>query len=310
MRNVLVGAVESTLVTLKTMLNAELPPLALVTLRPELGHRHSDFVDLAPTAIAASVPVVFVDNVNSPDSLAQVRGYEPDYIWVVGWSQLCGQDFLAIPRVGTLGYHPALLPKNRGRAVIPWTILQGDNRTGSTLFWIGEGMDDGDIIVQRSLTVAPDESSESLMAKHMAALAPMVESVLRFGQAGAIPAVAQDHAAATYCARRVREDGLIDWHQSAEAIWRLVRAAGRPYPGAFCFLDGVRLTVWAAELNGPEPVWAQPGQVVSIDDQGPLVQCGDRLHIRLTEVEREDGASLTARLVGRRFSVSRMGFEW
>ena len=310
MRSVLVGAVESSLVTLETMLTVGVPPLAVVTLQPELGHRHSDFVDLAPTADSASVPVVFIDNVNTPDSLREIRALRPDYLWVVGWSQLCGQDFLAIPTAGTIGYHPAPLHKNRGRAVIAWTILQGARSTGSTLFWIGEGMDDGDIIAQRSVPVAPDETAESLVRKHMEALSPMVESVINCWRGGSIPSTPQDHSQATYCARRVKEDGLVDWTQSAEDVWRFIRAVGKPYPGAFSFMDGLRHTFWSAELHGPEPVWAQPGQVISMDDRGPLVQCGDGLHVRLTEIQREDGSSLTPRAVGRRFAQYRKGFEW
>lgn len=283
MQTVLVGAVESTEVTLRAMVDEGHPPAAVMTLPLQLSHRHSDFKDLRPFAQRHGIPLVEVRNSNDPDSLNVLKELAPDLVWVVGWSQLCGPEFLSAPRNGAIGYHPSRLPENRGRAVIPWTILQEADSTASTLFWLGQGMDDGEIISQEGFFVAPDETAESLIRKHMEVLDGMVRDVVRISGPDKIPSIPQDHSRATYCARRSMEDGLIDWKLPAKDIWRFIRAVGRPYPGAFTFLNGAQLTIWAAECVGPLPIWATPGQIVQVEETGFLVQCGDREHIRVSD---------------------------
>src|SRR5690625_4713688 len=135
MRTVLVGAVDSTRVTLEAWARRGAPPALLVTLPPELAPRHSDYVDLRPTARRYDVPVEEAPRVNAPEVVTRIREAEPDHLLVIGWSQLCGSDLLAAAKHGAIGYHPAPLPELRGRAVIPWTILTGREWTGSTLFW-------------------------------------------------------------------------------------------------------------------------------------------------------------------------------
>lgn len=283
MRTVLLGAVESTLVTLKAMVDVGHPPVAVMTLPPDLRHRHSDYEDLRPLAAIFDIPVIEIRNCNDAPALAAIRSLLPDIVWVVGWSQLCGPGFLSIPKHGTIGYHPARLPENRGRAVIPWTILQGSSVTGSTLFWIGEGMDDGDIVVQENFDVAHDETAASLIQKHMTALDGMVRTIAPIEDASSIPALRQDHTRASYCARRTKEDGLIDWHWPANEVWRFIRAVGRPYPGAFTYFAGLPLTIWSAEYVGKRPIWALPGQIVESGPEGHVIQCGDREHVLVTE---------------------------
>lgn len=305
MRSVLVGAVESTAVTLRTMVQQGHTPSAVITLPLALQSRHSDFVDLRPLAGKYQVPVIEAANVNEPESLMGLRRLEPELVWVVGWSQICGLSFLETPSVGCIGFHPALLPENRGRAVIPWTILQEAEVTGSTLFWLSEGMDDGDIICQEEFPVALDETAESLCQKHAASLERMVRSVVDIKDPADIPSTKQDHVRATYCARRTAEDGLINWDLPAREIWRFIRAVGRPYPGAFTFLRGARVTIWAADYAGESPIWAQAGQVVQADVQTYLVQCGDRRHIKVhaQEIELDDPTVRVA--VGQKFSDAR-----
>lgn len=289
------------------MAEALRPPVAVITLPLELSHRHSDFVDLRPIADRWAVPVVELANSNSPEALAMIEEMKPDIIFVIGWSQICGDAFLSIPRVGSVGYHPSRLPENRGRAVIPWTILQGASETGSTLFWLGQGMDDGDIIAQRRFPVAEDETAESLTLKHRAALEEMLTELFQHVKASDIPATQQDHSLASFCAKRTAADGLIDWGLGAREVWRFVRAVGRPYPGAFTYWEGRRVTVWSASYVGPRPVWAQAGQVVEASPEGWLVQCGDREHVLVTEYELEETNPSRRVPVGAKFCGSPQG---
>lgn len=288
MRNVLVGAVESSRVALEALGAAGNAPVAVVTLPVDRSGRHSDWCDLRPLAGGLGVPVLEAADVNDPALLGRLGGLEADHVLVVGWSQICRPAFLALPRVGVIGYHPSPLPENRGRAVIPWTILQRRTETGGTLFWMDEGVDTGDVLAQERFAVAPDETAGSLYAKHMDALSSMLAASLPLLAEGTAPRRPQDHGRATWCARRTPADGHIDWAASSDDVWTLVRASGRPYPGAFTEdAQGRRLTVWEAEQRGPGPYWGLPGQVQVVDEEGALVQCGDRGHVLVTTVQRE-----------------------
>ena len=214
-----------------------------------------------------------------------MRAFDPDYIFVIGWSQICREKFRSIPRLGCIGYHPAPLPENRGRAVIPWTILQRRAETGSTIFWLDEGVDSGDILSQIKFPVDHSETALTLYRKHLQALEQLLTQTLSGLRQGNAPRIAQDHTRASYCAKRTASDGWIDWKQTADSVWTLIRAVGKPYPGAFTFAQGRKMIVWEAELIGTEPFWGLPGQVQLIHDGGALVQCGDRRHVRLTRVQ-------------------------
>src|SRR5262245_43904158 len=140
-----VGAVEGSAVALKALHDAGIVPALTITLPPEASHRHSDFADLTTPARQAGGAIHHTANINADATLEAVAAVQPDLVLVIGWSQICKRPFRDIARIGTVGFHPSALPKMRGRAVIPWTILIGERETGSTLFWIDEGTDSGPI---------------------------------------------------------------------------------------------------------------------------------------------------------------------
>jgi len=298
MRIALVGGVESSLAAFRVFTAEGHAPVAVVTLPLSKASRHSDFVDLRPAAAAQGVPVIEAANVNSPDVIAQIRQLNPDLIFVIGWSQICGPEFLQVPRHGSIGYHPSLLPENRGRAVIAWTILQGLDRSGGSLFWLAEGVDSGDLMIQRELAVAPEETARTLMDKHLQVLQEVLREALALLANGNSPRIAQDASKATYCAQRTAADGWIDWTQPARDVWTLTRAASKPYPGAFTVYNRRKLTVWSADLAAGRPFWGMPGQVQEITPAGALVQCGDREHVLLKVVQFDQGPEEAAASAG------------
>jgi methionyl-tRNA formyltransferase len=229
-------------------------------------------------------------NINAEATLEALRAHGPDLCAVIGWSQICRAPFRAIARLGNLGFHPAPLPRLRGRAVIPWTILLGEATSGSTLFWLDEGVDSGDIVLQHLFDMAPDETARSLYDKHTANLRAMVPEAVRLIRLGERPAVPQDHTLASYCARRRPEDGLIDWSEPAEAVLRLVRAAGEPFPGAFSHHAGRPIVIDAAVpfLHSRRYV-GLAGQVQALTERGFVVRCGDGDCIEVTAWRLEGG---------------------
>lgn len=285
MRIALIGAVESTAVALKTMCTEGYLPHAVVTLPLSKASRHSDFVDLRELISKHHLQLIETTNVNNADTLEKLDSLDLDYIFVCGWSQILREDFFNLSKKGIIGYHPSHLPKNRGRAVLPWTILQGIDRTASTVFWIDKGVDSGDILLQEPVSVTKEETASSLYQKHMVALASLIKQMLPLIAQDNPPRIKQNHNEATYCAKRTPDDGLIDWTQSAITIHRLIRAASKPYPGAFTFYKGQRLIIWEAQLSLKTCYWGLPGQIQYIDNIGALVHCGDGKNLILTDIE-------------------------
>lgn len=276
MKTVFVGAVMGSLRGLTALVESGQTPDLVVTLPPEKAERHSDFADIATPAREAGAQLYFTDNINNPQTLDDLRAFGPDLCLVIGWSQICRVPFLSIPSVGSIGFHPAPLPRMRGRAVIPWTILMDEKESGSSLFWLDEGTDSGPIVLQRRFPLADDETAASLYDKHTANLEAMLPEAVRLAAAGSAPSEEQDHTLATYCAKRTPGDGEIDWNLPAEMILRHIRAVGDPYPGAFTIADGE--TLFIDEASPVENSWRYvglTGQVQAIGDRGFIVRCGD-----------------------------------
>ena len=273
MRIVLIGTVESTAVTLEAMVKGGHPPIAVVTLDRALAARHSDFVDMAPLALAAGAELIPVRSANAPDVVARIAALEPEWLVVVGWSQILNPTLIATASVGTVGYHPAPLPELRGRAVLAWTILLARTWTAGSLFALQPEVDSGEILAQRRFSLDPRETLATLMEKHIKALIAMWADLLPRLADGTASGQPQDASLASHCAKRTAADGRIDWEQDVAVIDRLVRAATLPYPGAFAMRGEDKLTIWEAEpWTGPEH-FGLPGQIVDMRDGALLIAC-------------------------------------
>lgn len=284
MRALLIGAVEGSRVALDVIAGAPGWDLAAVaTLPPELAARHSDFVDLGPAAAEAGARLIPIVNGNMPAFIDEVRTLDVDYAFVIGWSQICGPEFRSAVNGRVIGYHPAALPRLRGRAVIPWTILLDEKITASTLFRIDEGIDSGPIIAQKFFHVAPDETAGTLYARHMTVLRQILAEALPRLAAGDNAGEPQDPRLATWAARRRREDGRIDWSLPAAQVARLIRAVGRPYHGAWTRFGEAVITVWeVGSCPDGKCHHGRAGQVMAAGPESVVVLCGDGEALRIT----------------------------
>jgi methionyl-tRNA formyltransferase len=227
--------------------------------------------------VAARLEAALVEtrDVNAPETLNVMRKLEPELIFVVGWSQLVHDPFIALAREGVFGMHPTLLPRHRGRAPIPWTILAGLARTGVTLFEIVDATpDSGGIVGQVTLDIARDETATSLFARIADAHVELTREYVPRLIARDAPRIAQDPTRASAWPRRAPADGIIDWETRAPYLYDWVRAQTRPYPGAFTFLGDEKVIVWGAravELAEAAPA----GTIVRVDAGEPVVACGE-----------------------------------
>jgi len=277
MKAILVGAVDSTRLALETL--SKTPGwtvAAVITLPLELAKRHSDFVDLRPLAEQVGAEIIDAPNSNAPEVLQRVKSINPDIAFVIGWSQICKPEFIAAAGGDVIGYHPGPLPQLRGRAVIPWTILLEQSITGSTLFWLDEGVDSGDILAQEFFHVARDETATTLYKRHLEALERILRDGLQSITSGNPKRQKQDDRYATWTAKRTPADGEINWHAPAVEILRLIRATTRPYPGAYTQRKKEKLVIWSASL-WEESIRhaAVSGQVILRKEDGFAIQCRD-----------------------------------
>jgi methionyl-tRNA formyltransferase len=221
-------------------------------------------------------------DVNAPETVEAVGALEPELIFVVGWSQLVRDDFIALAPGGIFGMHPSLLPRHRGRAPIPWAILSGLARTGVTLFEITDpSADAGPIVGQVVVEIAPDETADSLYDRlsqaHLDVLREYVPRLI----AGTAPRVPQDERRSSAWPKRTPADGIIDWETRARYLYDWVRAQTRPYPGAFTYLGDDKVVVWRARpVDGSGPA----GVVLEERAEGPVVACGEGA-LLLEEIE-------------------------
>ncbi|WP_374302867.1 methionyl-tRNA formyltransferase [Paracoccus sp. (in: a-proteobacteria)] len=286
MRTVFVGAVEGSARALDGLCAAGHVPALVMTLPLDRAGNHSDFADLRPIAAAHAIPVLEAARSNAPETLAALRAAAPDLILVIGWSQLCGAEFRAIPALGCIGFHPSALPRMRGRGVIPWQILCGERQGGATLLWLDEGTDTGDIAAQTLFSIDPDhETARSLYDRAVSEMIPLLVGLVSRLAQGERPRRVQDHGQATLCARREPQDGMIDWSQPAARIERLIRAVSPPYPAAFTFDDTGRRCIRTARLSPRQGYHiGLPGQVQAVGD-GVTVMCGDGLCLDLLDYD-------------------------
>ena len=227
-------------------------------------------------------------DVNSEGTLDAVRVLKADLIFVVGWSQLVREPFIALASEGVFGMHPTLLPRHRGRAPVPWAILTGLARTGVTLFEIVDASaDSGSIVGQLTLEVAPDETATTLFASIADAHVELTRELLPRIIERTAPRIPQDPTRASSWPRRTPADGIIDWDTRAPYLYDWVRAQTRPYPGAFTFLGDEKVIVWSArpvDLADGAPA----GTVVEVGPGGPVVACGEGALV-LEEIQTSAG---------------------
>jgi len=216
--------------------------------------------------------------------VAAVAAHEPDVTFVVGWSQLVREAFLASAGRAVYGMHPTLLPRHRGRAPIPWAILSGLAKTGVTLFEITDPTaDSGPIVGQIELPIARDETATTLFDRIAEAHLELIREAVPQIIAGSAPRIPQDPRRASSWLKRTPLDGIIDWETRAPYLYDWVRAQTRPYPGAFTWLGEEKVVIWRA-LPVDVDTAAPAGTVVERRAEGPVVACGEGA-LLLAEVE-------------------------
>jgi len=233
-------------------------------------------------ALAHGIPVHQPAKLRDGEAERLLRELAPELIVVVAYGKILPPQILEIPPLGCVNVHASLLPKLRGAAPIQWSIIGGDEETGVTTMYMAEGMDTGDIILQRRTPIGPEETAGELFARLSALGAQCLAEILPLLAQGTAPRIPQDEAAATYAPMLDKQTGMIDFSKSAREICCLVRGV-TPAPGARTLCGGKLLKVHRA---APAPGFAgEPGRV--LDDKRLVVGCGDSEAVELLTVQPE-----------------------
>jgi methionyl-tRNA formyltransferase len=236
MRVLFIGTGEIGLPVLRWLLESREHQLVGVVTQPDKPVGREQRIEAPPIKVEAAgsrLPILQPKRIK--DALEEIRGLKPDVIVVMAYGQILPRAVLEIPRTACLNLHASLLPRHRGAAPIQAAIVAGDRETGISVMYMDAGLDTGDVLLQHRIEIAPGETG-GLLHDRLAEIAPeaLSDALVQLGS-GRAPRTPQDSSVATYAPKLNREDGRIDWNESAELIERKIRAFD-PWPGAFAVL--------------------------------------------------------------------------
>jgi methionyl-tRNA formyltransferase len=227
-----------------------------------------------------------------------------DLMFAVSWRYIIPAQVYQRARLGAYVFHDSLLPEYRGFSPTVWAIFNGEDHTGATLLEMAGDYDTGAIIGQSRVPIGPDDTIAHVMERVTETYLHLLKMHLSALVNGTAARSIQDESRATYTAKLLPDDFLIDWNWPTQRIYNLIRATTAPYAGAYTTLNGQKLTIWSARLleNPRRYVGRIPGRVVEFGaDSGTVVLTGDGA-LLLTQVQLEGGESLPAAQVLNKLS--------
>jgi methionyl-tRNA formyltransferase len=251
---------------------------------------------LKDAALAAKLPVFQPASYRKPDVWEEFKKLKPDLQVMAFVTLFVPEEFLNIPTHGSIQYHPSLLPAYRGPSAINWPIIKGEKETGLSIFWPDNGLDTGDVLLQKK---TPISATDTLGTVYFDRLFPMgVEAMLEsidLVKAGKAPRIKQDHAKATYEGRCGPDNAKIDWGKPWEQIDRLIRGCN-PAPGAWTTLNGAKLRIFDVKplpARDPKGIAGKPGEVVEAGADGFTLAVADG-RIKILRVQPDGGGKIAA----------------
>lgn len=292
MKSILIGSVGSSKAILEEMIRIQFPIDMVFSLDEEFSTNVSGYYPLHKLAEDNNIFYKKFRKINDQENIDIIKQINPDYIFIIGLSQLISKDLINLPKKGAIGFHPTPLPKFRGRAAIVWQILLGVQETKCSLFFIDEGIDSGDILGQEPYLIEDNDYASDVLKKCHVAFKKLIAKTLPELVKGEIEPIRQNEDEATYLLKRSPEDGRINWSQPSEKIQRLIRAVSKPYPGAFSEYEGnAKIIFWKADFIENYTYIGLPGQIAKITSEFMDIVCVDGL-LRVYKYENVDNVKL------------------
>ncbi len=255
---------------------------------PDKGERIDPIKE---AALEHDLPLFQPKSFKGPEVWEQMASLDADLCVMAYVTLFVPEQALKIPTLGSIQYHPSLLPLHRGPSSINWPIIQGDDRTGLSIFWPDNGLDTGPILMQKEVAIRDDDTLGSLYFNHLFPMGveAMLESVdlVRDGKA---PKIVQDDSSATYEGWCRAEDVEIDWSKPTQEVWNLIRGAN-PQPGAWTHHGESTLKIFDCAKQAP--AGGAPGEIIAVGDDGISVACADG-QIQIHRLRPQGAKKMTA----------------
>lgn len=264
MRIVLIGQATFGAKTLEALLEKSENVVAVYSPPDKAGGRKDPLTEMAQ---AKKLPVFQPTSYKDDKVFSQFKQFVSDLVILAFVTDIIPARYFESASTGAICYHPSLLPRHRGASAINWAVIMGDTKTGLSIFWPDGGIDTGPILLQKEMTISPDDTTGSLYFNHLFPMGvdAIVESVVLI-KANKAPRIPQDESQATYEPPADDRVGVIDWQKPAQTIYDLVRGCD-PQPGAYAYWKGEQVRFFGASLTR-EPVSESPGTVIEVNQQG------------------------------------------
>lgn len=243
-------------------------------------------------ALEYGLQVFQFESIRSPEGAAALEAWAPELMVSAAFGQLLSQRNLDVPKYGCINVHGSLLPKYRGAAPIQWAIINGERTTGVTTMLTELGLDSGDILMQASIQIQPNETAGELYERLSMLGAALLIKTIRALEKGTLTRTKQNEAESTRCAMLKKEDGRIDWNWPSQRVHDRVRGTS-PWPGAYAMLDGEALKIWRTAIVNYETKLSA-GECAGSDKEGLFAGTGDGA-IEIKEVQGVGGKRMAAR---------------
>jgi methionyl-tRNA formyltransferase len=285
------GTPDFSVPTLEALVQSRHEVIAVVT-QPDKPKGRGKEVQMPPvkeTALKYGIPVLQPVRARDEAFEQQIRDLAPDVCVVIAFGQILSGEFLRIPRYGCVNIHASLLPQYRGASPIQWAVINGDHESGITTMLMNEGMDTGDMLEKRIVTLDSKETGGSLFDRLSTLGGELILSTLDKLEDGTMIPTPQDSSQATYVKKIPKTLGNIDWTMPAAQIERLIRGLN-PWPSAYTHLNGKMLKLWEAEVL-PSPTDTPDsaplcGTVLSATDTGLRIQTSQGI-LNVTSLQLE-----------------------
>lgn len=294
---------------LEEIINAGHNVILAVT-QPDKPKGRSDkmvFSAVKEVALAHNIPVFQPCKIKEAEAVEELTKYKADIFVVAAFGQILSKEILDMPRLGCVNIHASLLPKYRGAAPIQWSVINGDEKSGVTIMKMDVGLDTGDILYVKEITLDKKETGESLFDKLAELGGEAIVEALPLIENGSLVPVPQDDSKSSYAKMLKKELGEIDFNKSADVIERLIRGLNS-WPSSYTFINGKMLKIWDADViddNGTE----MPGTISAVNHDSFVVKCGEN-SLKINEVQLEGKKRMLAKdfLLGYNISsVKRLG---
>lgn len=264
MKIIYMGTPDFSVAPLEAIIRAGHEVTAVVT-QPDKQKGRGKEVQMTPVkecALSHGIPVLQPVKIKEPEAVAELKKYPADIFVVAAFGQLLTEEILNMPKFGCINIHASLLPAYRGAAPIQRVIINGEEKTGVTIQQMAKGLDTGDMLLKKEISIDPKETGGSLHDKLSAAGAELIVEALSKIEKGEVVPEKQDDALSCYAKKLDKAMGLIDFDQNAVSIERLIRGLN-PWPSAYTVYKGKTLKIWEADVV-PLEKKEEPGTVVFV----------------------------------------------